>query len=86
MGKRSRKSEELLEEEKPKTKIPKKHIIIEIILLVFLLLFIGGSIFLAFDILHKKEAYDKSIKGYEEKVRYAIFLSEFPSNIEASNS
>ena len=68
MGKRSRKSEELLEEEKPKTKIPKKHIIIEIILLVFLLLFIGGSIFLAFDILHKKVVYDKSIKGYEEKV------------------
>ena len=68
MGKRSRKSEELLEEE-PKTKKPKKHIIIEIVLLVFILLFIGGSIYLVFDIFSKKDTYQKSIKEYEEKVK-----------------
>ena len=85
MGKRDRESIELLEEEpepkkekkkkkkekkeKKEFKIPKKSIIIEIILVFFTLLFIIGSILLLFDILGKKDKYSNEIKEYEEKIK-----------------
>ena len=75
MGKRTRKSEELLEEKEEKKekkekkeKNPKKPFLLESILLSIIFILIGISIYLTIDILNKKEIYQKKIKEYEEKI------------------